>query len=212
MAGSSALLLLWVPLAVFTRPLWQELQPLLHVKTQPLHKLLSTVFQIALIVLNKTVKRMWPFAHSITYLLLTGAMVGWIAKFKPHNYGRVNLWHAGAYIGAVWMGAVQIVADFSTNALIPGLILLFGWLLLLTVCFILQITRFESLLYRKPRKDTQKLFRFAFTFKPTESLSNIEFNKLNTVREARQATTNAREFTLNPRDEDISARCESVLS
>ena len=160
--GACGALVLYVPTAVFCRPLWQEFQPALHVKTSPGFLMLKTIYQVTLIVLSKTVKRTWPFAHSIVYTAVSAGFTGLVIWKKPFNYARPNLWQSVLMVGIVWLGLLTCISvgmDSIGNLVLVALLLI-GWGLLLLIGIILQIRYFPSQLHRRKGRDVTLLFKF----------------------------------------------------
>ncbi|CAG9319095.1 unnamed protein product [Blepharisma stoltei] len=158
-------LLCYAPLAVFCRPLWQELQPMLHVKAAPHFLMIKTIIQIILIVMNKTVKRTQDITHGILFILVMIIYIVFLFKFKPYNYSRFNLWQNLSLIGVVWLALLSIVVlGTKGNSLILTVFLFLGWLAIIFYGLYIQRKKYPSLLFRKKAHDTSSLFRFAFTF------------------------------------------------
>ncbi|CAG9331875.1 unnamed protein product [Blepharisma stoltei] len=158
-------LLAYEPFAVFCRPLWQELQLFLHVKTVPLYLMVKSIFQIALIVLNKTVKRATGLGHGVIFIVLMVIYVVFIFRFKPYNYPRFSWWQALSLIGVIWIAFLSTVILGAGGDSNIYLILLFaGWVILILFGFYVQTKKYPSMLYRKKAGDTSTLFKFAFTF------------------------------------------------
>lgn len=160
--GACGALVLYVPTAVFCRPLWQEFQPALHVKTSPGFLMLKTIYQVTLIVLSKTVKRTWPFAHSIVYTAVSAVFTGLVIWQKPFNYARPNLWQCVLMAGIVWLGLLSCISAGVDNIgnLVLVALLLAGWGLLILIGIILQIRYFPSQLHRRKGRDVTLLFKF----------------------------------------------------
>jgi len=160
--GACGALLLYMPTAVFCRPLWQEFQPALHVKTSPGFLMLKTIYQVTLIVLSKTVKRIWPFAHSVAYTGVSLAFTVLVIWRKPFNYARPNLWQVVLMAGIVWLGLLSCISaglDYVGN-LVLVVVLLSGWGLLLSIGTVVQFRRFPSQLHRRKGRDVTLLFKF----------------------------------------------------
>ncbi|CAG9319094.1 unnamed protein product [Blepharisma stoltei] len=157
-------LILYEPLAVFCRPLWQELQPMLHVKAVPLFLMVKTIVQVILIVINKTVKRSEEIAHGILFIAVMIFYILFIFKFKPYNYQRFSWWQGLSLIGVCWLAILSTIGLIANEGYIPLLtILIIGWLIIAIIGLYVQKKRYPSLLFRKKGKDTSTLFKFAFT-------------------------------------------------
>ncbi|CAG9332923.1 unnamed protein product [Blepharisma stoltei] len=169
-------LIAYEPLAVFCRPLWQELQPILHVKAVPLFLMVKTIVQIILIVMNKTVKRAQNLLHGALFILVMGLYIGFLFKFKPYNYPRFSWWQTLVSIGVGWLALVSVVEQsIDAGPIILLSVLCFGFLIIGFLGLYIQRKKYPSLLFRKKGQDTSNLFRFAFSFgkHSKEALSKI---------------------------------------
>lgn len=95
-------LVLYGPLAIFCRPLWQELQPMLHIKTTPLHLMSKSVFQVLLIVINKTIKRYQAVVHGVIFVILMFSFAVFSIFNKAFNYPRYSWWMTLSILGVTW--------------------------------------------------------------------------------------------------------------
>jgi len=82
------LLVIYVPVAIFTRPIWQETQESLHVKILPFSLLVKTVFQSLLVAVSVALKDYYPTAHAVVYLALVLSYLFFVSLLKPYNYDR----------------------------------------------------------------------------------------------------------------------------
>ncbi|CAG9319384.1 unnamed protein product [Blepharisma stoltei] len=158
-------LLCYEPLAIFCRPLWQELQMNLHIYTSPLFLMVKSVVQIILIAMNKTVKRADSAIHGALFAVIMAAYIGFIFRWKPYNYPRFCWWQALSLIGVLWLSVLSTISsNVEGGYLILFLLVCIGWVLIGAVGIYVQRKKYPSLLYRRKGLDTTHLFRFAFTF------------------------------------------------
>lgn len=198
----SVCLAVYIPVAVYTRPAWQRIQTNLHVKTHPFHLMMSTLFQIVLIIENKLIKKSSAFVYAWMYLATVGAMAILYCFNRPHNYRRVNLWHVTSYLAAIWMALVSVFSNLLENQGQNQGLLLGGWSALLVFTVLIQRFFFPSLLFRR-QKDTRALFRFAFQPSHNLDLTQVGFNRLNFFDESKPIDMGV-EFTLNPKVKSIT--------
>ncbi|CAG9332934.1 unnamed protein product [Blepharisma stoltei] len=165
-------LIAYEPLAVFCRPLWQELQPLLHVKATPLFLMVKTMAQIALIAMNKTVKRAQSTLHGGLFIAVMIFYIIFLFKFKSYNYSRFSLWQTLVSIAVVWLAFLSILAQWTGgNPIIMTSILILGLVIIALIGLYIQHKKYPSLLFRKKGQDESNLFKFAFTFGKTSKLA-----------------------------------------
>lgn len=162
--ASALSLALYLPASVLLRPLWQELQEQLNVKTFPLYLLVKSVIEVLLISFNKAVKITNPIVHTCFYLTLFGAFLAFSLRFQCFGYKRTALWHILSLIAVIWTALLALIHQLSSDSssVVLFALLISGWGLIVIAGVVYQIKRIPSLLYRKPGVDVSNLFRFAF--------------------------------------------------
>jgi len=86
--AAAVVLVLYVPIAVLSRPLWQDLQVNLHVKAQPSAIMLKTAFQLLLGAGSITLSFDEETGHALAYLLVLTCYLPLVVKTKAYNYPR----------------------------------------------------------------------------------------------------------------------------
>jgi hypothetical protein len=168
---SGVFILMYQPLAVYFRPLWQELLPLLHVKALPKYLMLKSVFQVVLIILNKTLKKSSPAAHSLVFIAFLALYSFLIVLKDSYNYPRLRLWHRLGGIGLVFLTLIWIFNEYLYKKKVVWLPVLFiGWLCIVIIGLKLQSKRFPSMLFRSANKDIEKIFRWMFNLERSDSV------------------------------------------
>lgn len=154
-------ILAYQPLAVYFRPLWQEQLPLLHIKTSPRYLMLKSVYQVTLIVLNKTLKRYSAEAHDIVYLLLIFAYLAFLTKAKAYNYERLNMWQILGIGSIMWLGVICTIFNYAyQNQTALVIVLFFGWIFIGIFGLLLQRKKYPSMLMKKDPKQIDRMFRW----------------------------------------------------
>ena len=158
-------LLLYAPAAIMMRPTWQNMQPYLHVKTSPAYLMIKTMYQIAIIVMSKTLKAVHDLTHTILFLCVTGLFCAVTMKWRPYGYGRPNLWHSISLLLVMWLTLLSLL-DQVTNG-VPYYVwlgmFLFGVVALCVFGVSWQILRLPAMLYRSKGIHVTDLFRFMFS-------------------------------------------------
>ena len=167
---SGIFILLYQPLAVYFRPMWQELLPLLHIKALPRYLMLKSVFQVVLIILNKTLKRFDKETHAIVFILLISCYLAAICVKNSYNYSRTRLWHKIGTFGIIWLAMILILNEYAYSNQVLWICLLFaGWIISIVAGFLFQTKKYPNLLYRQPQKDIEKIFRWMFNLERSDS-------------------------------------------
>ncbi|CAG9332938.1 unnamed protein product [Blepharisma stoltei] len=184
-------LIAYEPLAVFCRPLWQELQPLLHVKAIPLFLMVKTMIQITLVVMNKTVKRAQSTLHGVLFVLVMILYIIFLFKFKPYNYPRFSWWQILVLIGVLWLAILSIIAQsFGGDPFILTSILIFGLIIIALIGVYVQHKKYPSLLFRRKGQDTTNLFKFAFTFGKHSKIALTKISPSSLLKSSSQKAEN----------------------
>ncbi|OMJ91059.1 hypothetical protein SteCoe_6415 [Stentor coeruleus] len=158
---SGLFIFMYQPLAVYFRPIWQEYLPLLHIKTHPKFLMIKSVYQILLILLNKTLKRYDDYVHSIVFAILIFIYVLVLQYVKAFNYDRLNMWQRIGNIAVLWLALICIGLKLSTEKVYVWIIiLLIGLAMLIIIGFLLQKKKYPSLLYRVEQKSIEKIIRW----------------------------------------------------
>ena len=86
--GCSVALVIYIPLGVYTRPLWQELQPILHIRSQPLPLMVKSLVQVLLLTLDHTLKLNHSQVQGGCFLTVMTAYLLFLLRFPQYNYHR----------------------------------------------------------------------------------------------------------------------------
>ena len=107
--GSSIALILYIPMAVFTRPLWQEMESSAHVKFQPQALMAKSIVQVILTTSANTLKQFHPSVHFAVYVGVLTLYVAYQCIFPQFNYHRANLWQVLITISILFLAIVSFV-------------------------------------------------------------------------------------------------------
>lgn len=176
--ASAISLAVYLPASVLLRPLWQELQEQLNIKTFPLYLLVKSVIEVVLVSFNKAVKITNTKIHTCLYLALIGAFLAFSLRFQCFGYKRTALWHILSLIAVLWSGLLALIHQLSSDssAIVLFALLISGWGAIAIFGVVYQIRRIPSLLYRKPGVDVSNLFRFAFKRATADIISALKEN------------------------------------
>ncbi|CAG9330180.1 unnamed protein product [Blepharisma stoltei] len=162
---SGIAIILYEPLAISCRPLWQEMQNLAHVKSIPLHLMEKTIIQVIFIVLNKTIKRIQRLAHGLIFTIVMLCFAIFTLKYKAYNYERFSWWLSLSLFGVSWGSFLATIDnELGDGSFFWILLLIIGWSILICIGVIVQRVKYPSLLYRPQKINTEKLYHFAFAF------------------------------------------------
>lgn len=112
-AMSALAIACYEPIAVFSRPLWQQAKTGLNLMAKPFFLLFKTCVQILLIAIGKSLQGTSPIAHGVVFSLISIAFVIVTYKLRPFNYNRCNLWELASLCAVAYM---SILATISYGA------------------------------------------------------------------------------------------------
>lgn len=165
--GSAVALVLYIPVATYTRPLWQELQTNGSLKASPPALMIKSAFQVFLIVSVGALKREFPGVHAGFYLVSVTGYIGFMWKWRQFNYERLNLWQWLGTVAALCLGAAgylsQTLLVNRPVELLAGLAVVYALLAAAGLAIQLFFPRFSSKLTRQKAKDIKHLLVFAFS-------------------------------------------------
>jgi len=84
-------LILYLPLAIYFRPYWDNSSDYINIKTRPLFLMVKSLLQIFIIILNKTLKKHNQSLYGLIYIVSFLGFLYLCLKKKPYNYDRCNL-------------------------------------------------------------------------------------------------------------------------
>ena len=150
---SSFAIVLYQPLAIICRPLWQEAHKDVHLKTKTTFLLIKTCFQILLITVGKALQGNFPLAHGILFTLLSCIFTGTTYKYRAFNYDRCDLWELVSLASLTFysvLATLSFIGDENNFGWVIGLI--FGWLLIVAVGYGVQYKYYPPLLFTEERQ------------------------------------------------------------
>ncbi|CAG9335584.1 unnamed protein product [Blepharisma stoltei] len=189
-AVSIAALLVYLPLAVFYRPFWDHADDMMKIKTRPAYLMLKSVFQVALVFMNKALKPVDQALYGFIYFLALLVFFLWCMKKKPYNYQRLNLWVLISYLAVLWnvvISSIFWLELYEGNIFLWISSLYIGWIALLVSGLLIQWKYCPSLLYGDKAPDIGIFFRFSLGSK----ISAAEINK--SIRERMESRISLQE-------------------
>ena len=151
-------ILLYEPLAVITRPLWQKAKSGVHLKVQPLFLMIKTCVQILLITVGKVLQGNSPIAHGVVFSLLILSFALLTYRFKAFNYSRCDLWEIASLVAVAYMSVLATLSNAGDSANIGWFIgLVIGWVIIVTFTLFVQRKHFPKFLWPVNEKVSKKV-------------------------------------------------------
>ncbi|OMJ68342.1 hypothetical protein SteCoe_34234 [Stentor coeruleus] len=173
-------LLIFLPLSIFLRPVWQELVVEMNIKTNSIFHITKGILQVLLVILNRTVKKVHQSAHGIAIVLLLIVYSLFLSRCKPFNYPRLNMWKQLSITAACW--SLLIASGYWLVLIYPYMwlcLFAFGWVIIGGIGIFLQRRKFPSLLFSQKSLDISALVKFTFT--NTVKLESLPIHRMSTV-------------------------------
>mmetsp|Transcript_45487 Transcript_45487/g.52369 ORF Transcript_45487/g.52369 Transcript_45487/m.52369 type:complete len:1218 (+) Transcript_45487:43-3696(+) len=152
-------LFLYLPFAVFSRPLWEKAKVDVNIQLSTTFLLTKTCVQVFIIALRRIV--IDELIHSILFLIAFGGFIYVTYKKWPFNYDVINLWQLTIFCGIFYYSFLAFlgIATDTRRELIWLILLLCGWAVGALVAFIIQKKKFKILLKTPKRKHTSLFAR-----------------------------------------------------
>ncbi|CAG9322183.1 unnamed protein product [Blepharisma stoltei] len=170
-------LLSYVPLAVYCRPIWQNLQLEINIITRPLHLMTKSIIQVTIVVLKGTLKPYNQSLHGLVFLFILAIYLVICIKWKPFNYHRCNWWTIISILAVMWSVLLSSIYWIVPSGFVSLWIILqlTGWFILLLLGIFVQHKWYPSLLYREKAPDIGIFFRFLLS-------SNVKVDEITKIK------------------------------
>jgi hypothetical protein len=112
-------LVIYHPVTVVTRPLWQLYETDLHILTRPTFYLQKSLVDVIIVVIRRTLRKQYQTAHAIVYLVVFSIHLSYCVVRRPYNYARTNLWQCTSLCICIWTSSfclMQLYLDFLSTA------------------------------------------------------------------------------------------------
>jgi hypothetical protein len=119
-------LVIYHPVTVVTRPLWQLYETDLHILTRPTFFLQKSLVDVIIVVIRRTLRKNYQTAHAVIYIVVLTSHLGCCIVRRPHNYARTNLWQSLSLCICIWTSTfclMQMNIDFLANIAGDGILL-----------------------------------------------------------------------------------------
>jgi ABC-type branched-subunit amino acid transport system substrate-binding protein len=107
-AGTIALVL-YHPVTVVTRPLWQELIPDMNVMTRQTFYLQKSIVEVVLVGIRRGLRSSHSLTHGVIYVIVMILHMTLCLIRKPFNYPRLNLWFSLSMFMTAVVGLVSLL-------------------------------------------------------------------------------------------------------
>ena len=154
-------ILLYISSVVYCRIIWESTQISLHLSTKTIYLCLLSVFQVVVVILNKTLKEYSQIAHGCTVSALLTCFIVLTLVMKPYNYPRSNVMQITSLVSALW-GIITSTVFREIGTITIWVLTEFIGLIVIVIVGASIMMRHPAMLYAKKGKDISTLFLFQF--------------------------------------------------
>jgi hypothetical protein len=101
-------LVLYHPVTVVTRPLWQELIPDINVMTRQTFYLQKSLVEVVLVGIRRGLRSSHSLTHGVIYVIVILLHMTLCFIRRPFNYPRLNLWFSLSMFMTAVVGVVSL--------------------------------------------------------------------------------------------------------
>ncbi|CAG9309823.1 unnamed protein product [Blepharisma stoltei] len=168
-------LLTYIPLAIFSRYIYENINSHINIKTQPIFIIEKTVFQVIIVCMNKTIKVYDESLHGFCCLFIFIIFIYICLKQRPYNYHRMNLWLIISYIAILWSFIISLAYRMlNVDSGILWMMLNLVWLILIVVGITIQCKWCAGLLISDKKID----IKFFFKFEMSRNVTADDINRM----------------------------------
>lgn len=173
-------LLAYLPLSLFVRPLWQELESEVNIHANPLILMIKAIIQVLIVILNRTVKKSHESLHGISIILLFIMFSLILLKVKPYNYARTNMWKLLSNAAIIWTCILTSIYWYTkVEPYIWTTFIVLGWILIIGLGIVYQRKKYPNLLISEKPLDISALVKF--TFSKNVKIETLPIKRMSTV-------------------------------
>jgi hypothetical protein len=180
-------LVIYHPVTVVTRPLWQLYETDLNILTRPTFYLQKSLVDVIIVVIRRTLRKHHQTAHAAVYLVVLTLHLSYCIVRHPYNYARMSLWQCLSLCICIWIAIfslIQMSASRLTGSSDEGV--LYGGVGLiirkryLVLGLIVQVYFTKALVVIAQHTHLNSLLKFSFTLKniPPPASINRSFKYL----------------------------------
>jgi hypothetical protein len=149
-------ILFYEPVAVFSRPLWQQAKTGLNIKIKPVFLLFKTCIQILLIAVGKSLQGISPLSHGIVFSIIFISFTVITYKIRPFNYKRCNLWEIISLMAVSYLSVLATLSYIGNQTHVAWFIcLMVGWSIMGLTGLYIQKKHMPNLLISPSDKDNK---------------------------------------------------------
>jgi hypothetical protein len=177
---SSIIIALYVFTATYCRPLWEKTQSCLHFETKRIYLSLLSVFQIQIVMLEKTLKVYNETLYGIVLCIDILIFFAFTVYIQPYNCRRAVVMQCCSLILSCW-GIFTSVVFRNMNDVTTWIYVEFAGFFLILGVGLLILSRFPLFVYSDQSVSISSLFLYQ-CFKKYETMVTEEISRTMTIQ------------------------------
>ncbi|CAG9309872.1 unnamed protein product [Blepharisma stoltei] len=152
----------YIPLTIYFREYYENVNDHINIKTNPLLIIEKSIFQVIIVSMSKTIKIYSESLHGLCCIMLILILIVISLKQNSYNYSRMNLWLIISYLAILWnfiLSSLYWLTKFD-SLLLWRMMQYSLWLILLIAGIIIQCKWLPSLLITDKGADITIFFKF----------------------------------------------------
>jgi hypothetical protein len=138
---------MYLPIAVYSRPLWQQAKTGLNIMNRPKFLLVKTCIQVLLVSVGKSLSGPFTEVHGVVFSFLMAVFIWMTWRIQPFNYGRFNVWEIASLIAILYISLMAVFSFIGEEEHIGWFIgLIVGWAIIFGGAYLIQRKFFPNLL------------------------------------------------------------------
>ena len=158
---TSICIVFYLSMAIYCRPHWESSDSSLNLATSPLYLCILSIFQMVIVILNKTLKTYDQVVHGYTVSAIIIAFIALTIRMKPYNYTRSYVLQLLSLGLALWGILISTIFRDVGSILSWSLVEFIGFIVIFMVGVIVLL-KCPSMLHSEQGVDISSLFLFQF--------------------------------------------------
>ena len=169
-------LIFYILLSVFLRPIYQEDSFSLHIFTKSSFIILESLIQVILVILNKSLKFYNQMIHGVICCVILALFLVFTYFYSPYNIKRPWITHLGLIAASAWAILLSAIFNEVQNFEILLIVQILGLLMILVITMYFFKKAPEDLISEKGI-NVSKLFMFQFSLVQVTTFNELTNSK-----------------------------------
>jgi len=198
---ASVALAVYEPVAVFSRPLWQQAKTGLNLMAKPLFLLFKTCVQVLLVAVGKSLIGLSFISHGIVFTILMFIFAYITLRLRPFNYHRCNLWEVSSLVAVAYLSLLATISFEIEQEHIGWFVaLMIGWGIIGGITFLIQRKYYPNLLVPPGGAKSKRKVYDALAFRRVKAAPSMDMD--NSGLDLKSGSPHVPDVSIDPNDND----------